>query len=77
MITTDEIEKTLHEAMEGAVVGAIDLTGTQDHFEVRVAWEGFKGKSLIAQHQCVNKALAAALQDGRIHALKIKTLLPQ
>jgi len=76
MISTDEIEKILNEAMDGAVIGAVDLTGTQDHFEVRVAWEGFKGKSLIAQHQFVNNALEAALKDGRIHALKIKTLLP-
>lgn len=76
MITTDEIEKILTDAMAGAVVGAMDLTGTQDHFEVRVAWNGFEGKSLIAQHQFVNKALAGPLQDGRIHALKIKTMLP-
>lgn len=76
MITTEQIEEILKNELDGAVVGAIDLTGTQDHFEVRVAWKGFEGKNLIAQHQCINKALEGPLKDGRIHALKIKTMLP-
>jgi stress-induced morphogen len=77
MITPEEIEAILAEKLPGAVVGVVDLTGTQDHFEVRVAWKGFQGKGLIEQHQTVNKALADMLEDGRIHALSIKTSLPQ
>lgn len=76
MITTEEIEKILETAMPGAVVGVMDLTGTADHFEVRISTPLFKGKSLVEQHQLVNRALKAPLEDGRIHALKIKTIVP-
>lgn len=75
MIHAEEIQKILMEKMPGAEVTVQDLTGTYDHFEVVVAWAGFKGKPLIAQHQAVNQALAGVLEDGRLHALKIKTLV--
>jgi stress-induced morphogen len=73
MMNPDDIQIQLSKSLPGADVVVQDLTGTQDHFEVRVLWSGFQGKNLIEQHQMVNKALAAELEDGRIHALKIKT----
>ena len=76
MITPDEIEGILMRQMKGADIHVEDMTGTNDHFEVRVVWEGFQGKGLIDQHKMVNLALAEPLQDGRIHALKIKTKIP-
>ncbi|MDP3920256.1 MAG: BolA family protein [Candidatus Omnitrophota bacterium] len=63
--------------MPGAQVEVSDLTGTMDHFEARVVWTEFKGKSLVEQHQLVNRALAAPLEDGRIHALKMRTIIPE
>ncbi|HTL48869.1 MAG TPA: BolA/IbaG family iron-sulfur metabolism protein [Verrucomicrobiae bacterium] len=77
MITPEEIEQIIERALQGAVVGAVDMTGTADHFEVRVSCESFRGKSLVEQHQMINRALKAPLEDGRIHALKIKTSVPQ
>ena len=74
---SEDIEKMLEQKLPGAVVAVIDLTGTFDHFEARVEWREFQGKNLIQQHQIVNKALADALEDGRIHALKIKTSVPK
>ena len=73
MISTDEIENLLLKSMEGAEVRAEDLTGTMDHFQVTVAWEGFRGKGLIEQHRIINRALEEPLHDGRIHAPKITT----
>ena len=73
MITPEEIHQALIQKLQGSEVTVQDLTGTRDHFEVVVMWTGFNGKSLIEQHQVVNKALADYLEDGRIHALKIKT----
>ena len=73
MITTEEIKDILLEKLSGAEVSVEDLTGTFDHFEVRAIWSGFQGKGLIEQHQIINRALAEPLEDGRIHALKIKT----
>ena len=77
MMEVDGVKELLETRLKGAKVEAVDLTGTFDHFEVRVEWVEFKGKSLIQQHQLVNKALEDALEDGRIHALKIKTVIPK
>ena len=76
MIESDEIYKILSQKLNGAEVTVQDMTGTMDHFQVDVFWGGFKGKSLIEQHKLVNTALSDALEDGRIHALKIKTYVP-
>lgn len=76
MITTQEIEFILQNKFPDAVLSVVDLTGTSDHFEVRMSWQGFKGKGLIEQHQLVNQALTDPLESGSIHALKIKTMVP-
>ena len=73
MITPEEIHEALVKKLPGSEVTVQDMTGTRDHFEVVVMWSGFNGKSLIEQHKSVNEALAGQLEDGRIHALKIKT----
>jgi stress-induced morphogen len=77
MMNTEDIEKMLQAELPDAVIAAMDLTGTADHFEVRVEWAGFKGMMLIDQHQTINKVLKEPLGDGRIHALKIKTMIPE
>ena len=74
MIEAEEIQTLLNEKLPGAEITVEDLTGAQDHWQVTALWSGFQGKGLIEQHQIVNRALKAALDDGRIHALKIKTL---
>lgn len=71
------IQSILMKKFPGAEVTITDMTGTRDHFEAMVLWDGFKGKSLIQQHQLVNQALAPQLEDGSIHALKIKTYAPK
>ena len=73
MISVEEVEEILTKNLPGANIQVEDMTGTNDHFQVVVRWEGFQGKSLMDQHRVVHQALASALDDGRIHALKIKT----
>lgn len=73
MMTTEEIKSVLAERFPGAEIAVEDLTGTSDHFEVRITSPLFQGKGLLEQHQMVHQALATPLEDGRIHALKIKT----
>jgi stress-induced morphogen len=74
MIEPEQIHEALIKQLPGAEITVQDLTGTRDHYEVLVMWSGFNGKSLIEQHKIVNNALADKLEDGRIHALKIKTI---
>jgi stress-induced morphogen len=60
-----------------AEVGIVDRTGTMDHFNVTVRSKAFKGKTLIEQHQLVYGALRAALKDGRVHAVELKTIVAE
>lgn len=60
-----------------AEVGVVDRTGTMDHFNVTVRSNAFRGKTLIEQHQLVYGALRAALKDGRVHAVELKTIVPE
>jgi len=60
-----------------AEVDIVDRTGTMDHFNVTVRSQGFKGKTLIQQHQLVYGALRAALKDGRVHAVELKTIVQE
>ena len=70
----EAIRTLLEQAFPDAVeLDVEDRTGTGDHFQVVVASPAFDGASLLDQHRRVNDALAAMLQDGSIHELRIKT----
>ncbi len=75
MMTPDEIQKILESAFPGAWVSVEDMTGTQDHFDIVVTSESFRGKPLIEQHRAVQTALAEQM-ESKIHAVKIKTRIP-
>ncbi|OGW85029.1 MAG: hypothetical protein A3C35_03900 [Omnitrophica bacterium RIFCSPHIGHO2_02_FULL_46_11] len=76
MTQPQEVERLIQRAIPDAEVHVDDMTGTGDHFEILVASSVFRGKMLIDQHRIVQKALQAAFDDGRIHAVQIKTRLP-
>jgi stress-induced morphogen len=73
MITHVDLEKLIRVALPDAVVRTHDRTGTLDHYNVSVASKGFAGKSLLDQHRMVYDALRAALGDGRLHAIELRT----
>lgn len=77
MMSPQAITEILTKQFPDAQIDVMDMTGTMDHFEVKMIWGGFQGKGLIEQHRIVHNALEFALEDGRIHALKIKTLMPE
>ena len=73
MIHPDEIKSLVKKAIPDAEVWVQDLTGGGDHFQISVASSAFQGKMLIDQHRLIQQALQLALEDGRIHAIQIKT----
>ena len=75
MITVDDLQGMLTEHFPGASIAVEDMTGTSDHFDVRIVSERFEGLSLIEQHKLVHAACGEHL-GGAIHALKIKTSTP-
>jgi stress-induced morphogen len=76
MIEPSEVESLLKAAFPDAEVSVVDLTGTRDHYQATVVTEAFAGKTRIAQHQLVYKALGDAM-SGPIHALALKTFTPE
>jgi stress-induced morphogen len=70
---TDLIRARLPDAQ----VGIVDRTGTMDHFNVTVRSTAFAGKTLIEQHQLVYGALRGALNDGRVHAVELTTIVAE
>lgn len=74
---TEWIEEQVRTALAGAEVSVVDTTGTGDHFEARVVWPGFAGKSMVEQHQTVYAPLKAVLATGELHALALKTYTPE
>lgn len=74
-ITQKELENILLKSFPNAEIVINDLAGDNDHYEVKITDKIFIGKTLIAQHKMVNQALDGIL-GGKLHALKIKTAIP-
>ncbi len=77
MIDDDALQNLIRTHLPDAEVGIVDRTGTMDHFNVTVRSHAFAGKTLIEQHQIVYGALKAALKDGRVHAIELKTIVAE
>ena len=70
------IEAKLREHLKGiSHLELRDLTGTQDHYEAVIVASDFEGKSRVAQHQLVYRALGE-LMSGPVHALALTTYDP-
>ena len=75
MIEPEAIRIRIAGALPGATVEVRDMTGTADHYEVRVVAPQFEGLASVERHRLVY----AAVQDimgGPLHALSLKTLTP-
>ena len=72
-MTPQEIKNRLTENFPQSEIEVIDLTGTQDHYEVIVVSQLFQGLSRVQQHQKVMSCFGPELKTGEVHALSIKT----
>jgi stress-induced morphogen len=73
-MTTEQMEQRLRQQFNDADVAVLDLTGTADHFEVRIRSQVLSNMSRVAQHQSVMKVFAEELKTGEVHALAIKVI---
>ena len=76
MITAQEVTLIIKQSLPDAQIEVIDMGGG-DHLEVTVVSEKFSGLSLVQQHQLVYGALKNELKTETIHALALKTSIPQ
>jgi stress-induced morphogen len=75
MIDEQSMVALLRQTLPDAELQVWDRTGTMDHFDVLIRSNAFAGKSPLDRHRLVEKALKPARDDGRIHALAIRTEL--
>jgi stress-induced morphogen len=71
-----EIEAMIAAALPGATVEVIDETGAGDHLRATVAAPQFEGLTRLDQHRLVKAAVKERFDDGQIHALSVKTVVP-
>ena len=70
-----EIEALIRAALPDAAVTITDLAGDGDHYAAHVVSAAFAGKSRVAQHQLVYRALGGRM-GGELHALQLTTAVP-
>lgn len=71
----DELKARIEAHLPGSEAVVSDFNaGTGDHFEAQVRAPQFQGIPLLQQHKLVYAAVQDWLDDGRIHALSIKTV---
>ena len=76
MPSAEDIRKRIEAAIPGARAEVEDYTGGGDHFRATVTAGAFDGLSRIAQHRLVYDVFGAEI-GGAIHALSLKTQVPQ
>ena len=76
MIDDTSLTDLIRERLPDAAVDIFDRTGTRDHFNLTIASQAFEGKALLEQHRLVYAALKPALDDGRVHAVELTTIIP-
>ena len=76
MSSSDEIKQRIEASIPGAEAEVEDYTGGGDHFRATVTAAAFEGRSRIQQHRLVYDVFGAEI-GGEIHALSLKTRLPQ
>jgi len=74
-MAADDIAAMIRAALPDAEVEITDLAGDGDHYAAHVVSAAFAGKSRVAQHQLVYKALGGRM-GGELHALQLTTAVP-
>jgi stress-induced morphogen len=73
----DEVKELIERALPGAEVEVVDETGSADHLRATVSAPQFAGLSPLDQHRLVRSAVQERMDDGSIHALSLKTSVPE
>ncbi len=76
MPSSEDIRRRIEDSIPGAQAEVEDYTGGGDHFRATVTAAAFAGRSRIEQHRLVYDVFGAEI-GGPIHALSLKTQLPQ
>ena len=53
------------------------MSGEDCNFSIQVISQSFEGKSPLQRHRMVNDLFKTEFENGTLHALSIKTLVPK
>ncbi len=76
-MTPEQLQKRLESLAPGTECQVMDLTGTQDHYQVVVVSPAFAGKMMIEQHRMVMGLVKTEVDSGEVHALTMRTFTPE
>lgn len=76
-MSPEQLQKKIETLAPGTQVQVMDLTGTQDHYQVVVVSEAFAGKKLIEQQRMVMAVVKPEVDSGEVHALTMRTFTPE
>lgn len=79
MTVDGSVRQRVRERLEKAFEGTIevrDLTGTDNHFEVRIVSAAFEGRTPIERHKLVYAPLRDWIEDDTVHALSVRAWTP-
>ena len=76
MISPQEIERRIADALPGARIQVDDLTGGGDHYRVIVVASQFADQGALDRHRTVY-AIFKDVLGGELHALSLETTTPE
>jgi stress-induced morphogen len=76
MLDPTRLKELVLAAFPDAALEVKDLTGTSDHYELRIVSERFRGLLPLARHRLIYGALGAHMK-GDIHALALSAYTPE
>ena len=75
MPTPEELKQRIEAAIPGAVA---EVTSADNvHFQARVVAAAFEGQNRVSQHRMFYGAFEPGELGGAVHALQLKTEVPQ
>jgi len=69
-----EVERLIAAGLPGCTV---TVTGDGRHFEAVVISEAFSGKTPLQKQRMVMETVRSQIESDELHALSIKTLIPE
>ena len=73
-MSPQQVESMIRAVLPDAVVL---VSGEDCNFTVEVESEAFRGKTPLQRHRMINDIFKAQLASGELHALSIRTRLPE
>ena len=76
-MTLDQVKKRVESLSPQTNAVVMDLTSTENQYEVKVISPAFTGKSTMERHQMIYSLFEKEMKTEEIHALSLSTLAPE